>query len=156
MLGSNIAVAKRRVALFCAALCLALCAQLSIAMLERLQHAFGIQHAPNILAGEFDLGHKNHHADEWSAPHHHDDGLSDHDQSLGHHHQDESFPDDGQPVAHHHHGGGVFVPWIVSASIDVTMKSVPAVVHGHSIGAHPDAATWRRERPPKSQLESLA
>lgn len=154
MLGKTIAVAKRRVALFCAALCLALCAQLSIAMLDRLQHVFGIQHAPSVLAGEFDLGHKNHHAHESSAPHHHDDGFPD-EQPFSHH-QDEGFPDDNQPLAHHHHGGGVFAPWIVSASVDVAWKSVPAVAYNHGIRAHPDAATWRRERPPKSPLESLA
>ena len=58
MIGQRFTVAKRRVAMFCVALCMGLSAQMTIVVLDRLKHVFQIEHAPTALAGPvFDHGH---------------------------------------------------------------------------------------------------
>ncbi len=51
MIGQRFTVAKRRVAMFCVALCMGLSAQMTIVVLDRLKHVFQIEHAPTALAG---------------------------------------------------------------------------------------------------------
>ena len=145
---------KRRLALFCMALCLTLCAQVTMAMQDRLKHALLVEHAPSAIAGIFDHGHDDHHAHESPARHDHDDGLP-----AGENPDEfsvDEFPGDSKSLAHHHHGGGAFAPWLVSAPIFIPAHDAAAVIVSPRLTAHSDAATWRRERPPKFRLETLA
>ena len=143
-------VLKRRSALFCVALCLTLCVQVAMAIQDRLKHALLVDHAPSAIAGMFDSGHDDHHPHESPAPHHHEDGFP------GNESPDSEFPSDSKSLAHHHHGNGVFALWLVSAPIFVAAHDVALAVVPPRLTAHSDAATWRRERPPKFRLETLA
>ena len=158
MIGRRFRRAKQRVALFCVALCLALSAQMTVALADRLEHAFGIPHAPNAVAG----------AVVPVADHHHDD--ADHEVPHSHHHGDAAH-DDGDHVvpashhhdgdaSHHHHGGdgalphehqtqGMLLPWIVATPIELVPHDPVTADYRYSVSGHPDAPVWRRDRPPK-------
>jgi hypothetical protein len=126
--------------MFCMALCLALSAQVTVALLDRVQHVLDIDHAPNAVAGE--VVASQHHEDiHHAVPHHHDDGgAPQHD-------------DHGAP-GHHHSGDGVLAPWLAVASLDVTPQRAALTVAPHRLTPRPDAAERRRERPPKPALEA--
>jgi len=194
VIGQRFAVAKRRVAMFCVALCVGLSAQMTIVVLDRLKHVFQIEHAPTALAGPvFDHGHHlavdvQHlpelgHQDDHDVPvvHGHDDHdvqpVADH----GHAHGDAVAPghghvhahdDGGQaqgfhthdglpqghdhgPITHHHHGTGVLTPWLVSSPLQLAAMPVMIAVFDYGITGHPDAPAWRRDRPPKLNLERI-
>lgn len=195
MIGQRFTVAKRRVAMFCVALCVALSAQMTIVVLDRLKHVFQIEHAPTALAGPvFDHGHHLKVDVEHLADQAHDDdhhvavvhGDHDHDaqpvSDHGHAHADDSAPshghghahddDHGQalafhthdglpqghdhgPITHHHHGTGVLAPWLVSSPLQLVMLPVTASVFDFGVTGHPDAPAWRRDRPPKLNLERI-
>ena len=97
MIGQRFTVAKRRVAMFCVALCMGLSAQMTIVVLDRAKHTFQIEHAPNGLAGAvFDHGH---HLDV-DVQHSPDQGHEDdHHVAVVHGHDDH----DVQRVADHAH-----------------------------------------------------
>ena len=194
MIGQRFTVAKRRVAMFCVALCIGLSAQMTIVVLDRLKHVFQIEHAPTALAGPvFDHGHhlkvdvvhlpaQGHEDDHHVAVVH---GHDDHDvqpvADHGHAHGDDIAPshgdvhahdDGGQaqgfhthdglpqghdhgPITHHHHGSGVLTPWLVSAPLQLAVLPVTIAVFHYGVTGHPDALAWRRDRPPKLNLERI-
>ena len=202
MTGREFAVAKRVVAMFCVALCLALSVQMTIVVLDRMKHVFQIDHAPTALAGPvFDHGHHlkvevrhvPHHSHDPAPAHGHEiafgaAGAHGHDHSaapghahdapdMGHAHE---TPDvqhthggeagfaggfhthDGLPqghdhgsITHHHHGSGMLTPWLVSASLQLVALPVKIAVFEAGTAGHPDAPAWRRDRPPKPDLERL-
>jgi hypothetical protein len=179
VIGQRFAVAKRHVAMLCMGLCMALSAQMTIAVLDRVQHTFQIEHAPNGLAGPvFDHGHHlkhdvqhlpgpvhahdnnaapahGHHAHDvqqaFSHAHEHDG-----DQAQGFHTHD-WLPQghDHGPITHHHHGSGVLTPWLVSAPLQLAVLPVTNAVFYYGVTGHPDAPAWRRDRPPKLNLERV-
>jgi hypothetical protein len=149
VIGQRFSVAKRRVAMFCVALCMGLSAQMTIVVLDNLKHVFEIDHAPNGLAG-YVVFH-----DREVPPHSHphgDDGGPAH----GHHSHD-GVPSghDHEPLTHHHYGSGMLTPWLVSAPPQLAALSVRIVVADHGVTRHPDAPAWRRDRPPKLHLERI-
>lgn len=165
--------------MFCVALCLALSAQMTIVVLDQIQHVFQVDHAPNALAGPvFDHGHHlkvdvqhapgHSHAHNDAAPAH---GHHSHEvqQSSGHAHaHDDGAPPRGfhthdwlpqghdhGPITHHHHGSGVLTPWLVSAPLQLAVLPPRAPVFDYGAAGHPDAPAWRRDRPPKLNLERV-
>ncbi len=100
MIGQRFTVAKRRVAMFCVALCMGLSAQMTIVVLDRAKHTFQIDHAPNGLAGAvFDHGHHLDVDVQHSPDRGHED---DHHVAVVHGHDDH----DVQRVADHAHPHG--------------------------------------------------
>jgi len=194
VIGHRFARVKRHVAMLCVGLCMALSAQMTIAVLDRLQHTFQIDHAPNGLAGPvFDHGHHvkqdilhlaglAHEHDDDGAPaqsghvhdgqppashghlhshdaapvhaHHAHDG--DGEQTQGFHTHD-GLPQghDHGPITHHHHGSGVLTPWLVSTPPQLAVLPVTTAVFAYDVTGHPDAPAWRRDRPPKLNLERI-
>jgi hypothetical protein len=192
VIGHRFTVAKRHVALLCVGLCMALSAQMTVAVLDRLQHTFRIEHAPNGLAGPvFDHGHhvKQDVLHLASLAHEHDDDVAPassddaHDVQPGHgeahshdavpaHGHPHAHDDSGQaqgfhthdwlpqghdhgPITHHHHGSGVLTPWLVSAPLQLAVLPVTNAVFHYDVTGHPDAPAWRRDRPPKLNLERV-
>ena len=191
MIGQQFAVAKRLVAMFCVALCMALSVQMTIVVLDRLKHVFQVAHAPNGLAGPvFDHGHHLRvdvqqlpvHAHDLASPHGHEIAFVPHvahghddDMVLAHSHEtpDMAHAHEGHaglavglhthdglpqghdhgPITHHHHGSGMLTPWLVSASVEVPVIAVKALVSGSGAVGHPDAPALRQDRPPKLNLE---
>jgi hypothetical protein len=155
--------------MLCVALCVALSAQMTMALMERLQHAFQIDHAPSGLAGVvFDHGHhlkvdvqhssdQSHDGDHHMATIHGDDavhaaeltggGLLDGDETS------RVLKFDHSPITHHHHGSGMLTPWLVSAPAVIAVMPVKSTVLEFGTHGHPDAPAWRRDRPPKLHLE---
>jgi hypothetical protein len=96
-----------------------------------------------------------------AAPHSHD-----HD-AVPHAHEHDSAPQgfhthdwlpqghDHGPIGHHHHGAGMLTPWLVSASLQIAIVPVKIAVDEINITGHPDAPAWRRDRPPKLNLERI-
>ena len=194
MIGQRFAVAKRHVALLCVGLCMALSTQMTIAVLDRLQHTFQIEHAPNGLAGPvFDHAHhlkqdilhlasladehgddvapaqNDHvhdvqeapahghaHSDDAAPAHGHQHANDDGGQAQGFHAHD-GLPQghDHGPITHHHHGSGVLTPWLVSTPLQLAVLPVTTAVFDYGVTAHPDAPAWRRDRPPKLNLERI-
>jgi hypothetical protein len=167
--------------MLCVGLCVALSAQMTIAVLDRLQHTFQIDHAPNGLAGPvFDHGHHvkqdiqhlvilaqvqdvphrsghGHAHDHDAAPadgHHAQHGDGDRGQGF---HTHEGLPQghDHGPITHHHHGSGVLTPWLVSTPLQLAVLPVTIAVFDYDVTGHPDAPAWRRDRPPKLNLERI-
>jgi hypothetical protein len=135
--------------MLCVWLCVALLAQMTIVVLDQLQHALNIAHAPNALAGYVIF-----HARD-VAPHSHplgDDGGPAH----GHYTHD-GLPDghDHDPLTHHHYGTGMLTPWLVSTPPQIAVVPVEVAVVAFGVTRHPDAPAWRRDRPPKPDLESI-
>jgi hypothetical protein len=181
MIGQGFTIAKRHVAMFCVALCLALSAQMTIVVLDRLQHVFQVAHAPNGLAGPvFDHGHHlkvdvahvpGHPHDEEplvheiafspddAQPHDHDAAPHSHDRDVAPHgfhtHDGLLQGHDHGPITHHHHGSGMLSPWLVSASLQISIVPAKVSVDEFRVSGHPDAPAWRRERPPKLNLERI-
>jgi hypothetical protein len=177
VIGRRFTVAKRHVAMFCVALCMALSVQMTIVVLDRLQHTFQIAHEPNALAGPvFDHAHHlpddvrrlpiaNHTHERGDHGHHHDADPSHHAHAHGHDH--ESPPSgfhthdwlpqghDHGPITHHHHGSGMLTPWLVSATVQIVAVPVRIAVSEYWITGHPDAPAWRRDRPPKLNLDRV-
>jgi hypothetical protein len=135
----------RPLAQFCMALCLALSAQITLALLDRLQHAFDIDHAPSALAGVVTADISHHHSDAHhhagSAPHHHD-----HDADAGDEHHG--------AAPHQHHSDGVLAPWLAQVAFVVRRPHILFAIVPHRLAAHPDAAARPRERPPKLVVEA--
>ena len=171
MIGRGFALVKRQVAMFCMAVCVALSAQMTMALMERLQHGFQIDHQPSGLAGVvFDHGHhlkvdvqhssdQSHDGDHHMATIHGDDavhvaeltggGLLDGDDT------NRVLKFDHSPITHHHHGSGMLTPWLVSASVQIALVPAKVAVDEFRVSGHPDAPAWRRERPPKVNLEGI-
>jgi hypothetical protein len=138
---------RRFLALFCVALCLALSAQMTVVMLDRLKHALDIDHPATVLAGPIEHGHD----EDLSHGHGHGDALAEHS-----HGEDAPAHDHSQPVAHHHQGDGMLTPWLaaptfVFAGLRIVHTTYPNDRHGR-----PDVAERRRDRPPKLLLERVA
>ena len=151
MIGQGFAVAKRQVAMFCMALCMALSVQMTMVVLERLQHVFQVEHAPNGLAGPvFDHGH-HLKVDVEHVPGHPHEDLAPADEIAF---SPEVMPDHG-PITHHHHGSGMLTPWLVSASLQIVVVPAKASVLEFGVSGHPDAPAWRCDRPPKLNLERI-
>ena len=190
MIGQRFIVVKQYVALFCMALCVALSVQMTIVVLDRLQHVFQVAHAPNGLAGPvFDHGHHlkvdvahvpGHPHDEaplvheiafspddvqphdhGASPHSHDHDVAphahDHDTAPHGSHTHDGRPQghDHGPITHHHHGSGMLSPWLVSAALQIAIVPAKVSVDELRVSGHPDAPAWRRERPPKLNLERI-
>jgi hypothetical protein len=87
--------------MFCVALCMALSAQMTIVVLDRLKHTFQIDHAPTELAGPvFDHGH-HLKVDVQHSPV--DTHAQDHDAAVAHvHHTDEANHSARHMHAHEH------------------------------------------------------
>jgi hypothetical protein len=173
VIGQRFRVAKQRVALFCVALCLALSAQMTVALADRLEHAFGIPHAPNAVAGAVVPAaghhHTHDHADHAAPYSHHHDGDATHDDGdhgvpASHHHDEDVAHDHGATHQHGDHNGmphehqtqGMLLPWIVSGSIEIVPHAPVTAEYRYSVTGHPDAPVWQRERPPKADLERIA
>jgi hypothetical protein len=96
------------------------------------------------------------------AYHTHDDGTShahdDADQPSPTHHTHDGLPQghDHGPITHHHHGSGMLTPWLVSAPLQLAIVPVKITVAEFGVTGHPDAPAWRRDRPPKLNLERIA
>jgi hypothetical protein len=196
VIGQRFRIAKRHVAMLCVGLCLALSVQMTMVVLDRLQHVFQVEHAPNALAGAvFDHGHHtkteiqpvsdHSHADaEPGHVHGHEIAFSpdvththEHDGVASHYHAVDDSDDvapahehdappqgfhthDGLPqghthgpITHHHHGTGMLTPWLVSTPIQISPLPIRIPVLDHGVTGHPDAPAWRRDRPPKPNLE---
>jgi len=150
VIGQRFTVAKRRIAMLCVALCMALSTQMTIVLMDQLQHAFNVEHAPNALAGA--VVFHDHDVLPHSHPHGHDGGPA-----HGHHsHPHDTVPDDHDSLAHHHHGSGVLAPWLVSPTLVFTFALHPSPEYDYVETTHPDAPVWRRDRPPKLDLERIA
>jgi hypothetical protein len=180
VIGQGFTVAKRHIALFCVGLCVALSVQMTIVVLDRMKHVFQIDHAPTALAGPvFDHGHhlkvdiahvpeQGHEDDHHLAVVH---GDHDHDydiQQVAYHTHDDGQPSptyhtheglpqghDHGPITHHHHGNGMLTPWLVSALLQITIVPEKITVEEFRVTGHPDAPAWRRDRPPKLNLERI-
>ena len=138
---------RRYLAMFCVALCLALSAQMSVAMLDRLQHLFDIEHAPTMLAGEIDHDDDHH----LSGGHRHEHG------SAAHEHENErAVHGYDQPVSHQHQGDGMLAPWLASTAFVFAGLRVAQTAYPTDRSGRPDVADRRRERPPKPVLERVA
>jgi len=132
-----IRTARRFLAKFCVALCIALTVQTSIVVLDRLQHVWGIEHAPNVLAGPIDHEHDADHRHS-----HHHAAANDHE-GL----QDQQ--DDANPLSHRHQGCGILTAWLCPPLFSVVAVSGAQMANPAAPPAHPDVAERRRERPPK-------
>ena len=150
MIGQPFAVAKKRIAMLCVALCVALSTQMTIVLMDQLKHVFNVAHAPNALAG-YVVFH-----DRDVPPHSHphgDDGGPAH----GHHtHPHDGVPNDHDSLAHHHYGNGMLAPWLVSATFVFAVSPTPNPEHDYIVTPHSDAPVWRRDRPPKPRLVRIA
>ena len=186
MTGQRFTVVKRYVAMFCVGLCVALSAQMTIVVLDRMKHVFQIEHAPTPLAGPvFDHGHHlkvevRHASDQSQAVHDHDGGpphthsdqyidvahdhdavpvdvAHDHDATPSGFHTHDGLPQghDHGPITHHHHGIGMLTPWLVSVSLQIVALPAKPTVFEFGVTGHPDAPAWRRDRPPKLDLERI-
>lgn len=199
MIGQSFTIAKRHVAMFCVALCVALSVQMTIVVLDQLKHALQVDHAPNALAGAVfdhahhlkveieqvpahpadapplreiafvpDIGHAHDHDaepvhahDHDAAPHgdEHPDFAPGHDDDAVPHgfHTHDGLPQghDHGSTTHHHHGTGMLAPWLVSAPLEIAGQPIRIPVADVAITGHPDAPTWRRDRPPKLPLERI-
>ena len=133
--------ARRMLAMFCMALCLALSAQMTIAVRDRVQHVLDVAHAPSALAGHVDV-HDHHDHHDHAAPHAHGQEQQDDD-------ADDNF------VSHQHRCGGILVPWLASPSVVIVGSCVQDAAYRHAALAPPDIAERRRDRPPKPVLESV-
>ena len=109
-----------------------------------------------------DVAHTHDHdaAPVHSDGHHHSpDGTHGHDQDTApsgfHTHDWLPQGHDHGPITHHHHGSGMLSPWLVSASPQIAFPPVRAPVLEFGVTGHPDAPAWRRDRPPKLNLERL-
>jgi hypothetical protein len=138
------------------ALCLALSGQITIAMLDRLQHALDVDHAPNPIAGNVRAAHHHEHEQGDRTPHahdhHHEDasGITD---PYGHHHHDQDDYD--TPLSHQHASSGVLAPWLTSAAFVITRSNATQTVYRHAPLPPAEVAERRRDRPPKAFLEEL-
>jgi hypothetical protein len=107
-------------------------------------------------------GSAHDHDVQQVAYHTHDDGTA-------HTHDDGGWPSptyhthdglpqghDHGPITHHHHGNGMLTPWLVSVSLQIAMVPVKITVDEFGVSGHPDAPAWRRDRPPKLNLERIA
>ena len=148
MIGQGFITAKRHVAMFCVGLCVALSIQMTIVVLDQLQHTFNIAHAPNALAGYVVF---------------HDRGVPPHTHSLGDdggpvhgHHAHGDVAHDHDSLAHHHYGTGMLAPWLVSPTFVFAASPLPAPEYDYIPTTHADAPAWRRDRPPKLNLERIA
>jgi hypothetical protein len=115
-----------------------------------------------------DAGHPHDHDvapqshDHDAAPHAHDhDAMQhshDHDTAPHGFHTHDWLPQghDHGPIGHHHHGSGMLTPWLVSASLQIAIVPVKVTVDEFGVTGHPDAPAWRRDRPPKLNLERVA
>jgi hypothetical protein len=188
VISQRFTVAKRHVAMFCVGLCMALSVQMTVVVLDRLQHVFQVDHAPNGLAGPaFDHGHHLKVEVQRVADHSHDPDVGhSHDHDIAHSHDHDVVPvhshdhqdvahshDDGDatagfhthdwlpqghdhgPITHHHHGSGMLTPWLVSAPLQIAAMAVKTTVFDFGVAGHPDAPAWRRDRPPKLNLERV-
>jgi hypothetical protein len=147
LIGPRFTAAKRHVAMFCVALCMALSAQVTIVMMDQLLHAFNIDHAPNALAG-YIVFH-----DRGVPPHSH--GIGDDGGPAHGHHLHGDIPDDHDSLAHHHYGSGILAPWLVSPTFVFVSSPLPSAEYDYAETTHPDALPWRRDRPPKVNLERI-
>ena len=139
---------KPRLRSFLAMCCLALMAVLThqgaVASVDRVQHALGVEHAPNPLAGavsfEHDHDHDAHHGDHHAAAAPDDDhGRPD---------SGDQSPDDG--VRSHHHAGEA------SQFAALEAERLPALILATGtalnlpLGDGPESwLSARLERPPK-------
>ena len=170
--------------MFCVGLCIALSVQMTIVVLDRLQHVFQVEHAPNALAGpvydhghhlkndvpqlvvevSFDDGDHRHaeaHAHGEAHAHTHGEAHThahaDDTPQGGGYHTHEWLPQGHEhgPITHHHHGSGMLTPWLVSAPVQIAGLPARIPVLDHAVTGHPDAPAWRRDRPPKLNLERI-
>jgi hypothetical protein len=126
---------RRVLACFCAALCLALSAQVVTAILDRIQHISGIAHDADTTAGDIvylDVGEADH----------------DHDGGAGSHHRAPTDADG--PIDHAHVTPGALEPLMGSAVAPFALPSRTIVANELTPRIHPDPAERRRERPPKN------
>ena len=138
---------RRCVAMCCVALCLALSTQMSIAMLDRLQHVLGVDHAPTMLAGG--IGHDHDHDISHGHGQDRHGGAHEHDHEGAVHDYD-------QPVSHHHQGDGMLTPWLAATGFVFSGPRVAQTAYPTDNAGRPDVAERRRDRPPKLVLERVA
>lgn len=138
---------NRRIRSFLAMCCLALMAVLThqgaVASVDRVQHALGVEHAPNALAGAVFVDHDQDHDAGHHDDHHRTAGDDDHDQPSGNH-----GPDDG--VRSHHHTGEASQ----FAALDAERLPALILATGAALDLPPAEGpeSWlsaRLERPPK-------
>lgn len=148
MISRRFSIAMRLVTVFCVGLCLGLFAQMTVVLLDQLQHAFNIDHAPNAVAGDVVF---------------HDRGVPPHSHALGDdggpahgHHSHGNVADDHDSMAHHHNGSGMLTPWLASAILVFAFSPLASPEYEFVVTTHPDAPVWRRDRPPKLNLEGIA
>ena len=136
--------------MFCMALCVALSGQITIAMLDRIQHVLDIAHAPNPIAGGVRL---HHHGDAHETAH--ADHHAHHDQDGVAHSHGQHDDDDGEntPLSHQHASNGMLAPWLTSAGFVIVGSSVVQSAYQQAPLPPPDVAEPRRDRPPKPGLE---
>lgn len=138
---------KPRLRTFLAMCCLALMAVVThqgvVASVDRVQHALGVEHAPNALAGAVLVDHDHDHDADHHDDHHRTAGDDDQGQPSGNH-----GPDDGVR-SHHHAGEG-------SQFAALTAERVPALILATGAALDLPLAdapeSWlnaRLERPPK-------
>jgi hypothetical protein len=177
VIGQRVTVAKRYVAMLCVGLCAALSVQMTIVVLDRMKHVFQIEHAPTALAGPvFDHGHHLKIDVQHASDHSHAkaDPVPVHSHAvqyspdIGHAHDDDTAPSQGfhtheglpqghdhGPITHHHHGSGMLSPWLVSTPLQIAVVPMRIPILDYGVTGHPDAPAWRRDRPPKLNLERI-
>jgi hypothetical protein len=64
--------------------------------------------------------------------------------------------DDHDSPAHHHNGDGMLAPWLVSPNFVFVSAPLPSADCDFVITKLCDAPVWRRDRPPKLDLERIA
>jgi hypothetical protein len=143
--GRTFRTARKCVAQLCAALCLILVVQTGATLVDRLQHALHVDHAPSAVAGEYTL-------DAAAGEHAHET-----DEALPQHQDDQSHEDHGTSLPHQHASDGMLAPWLLASAPEIVSQPEPPAQHSpYSVKLHDDAAIWRRDRPPKALLEDHA
>ena len=49
----------------------------------------------------------------------------------------------------------MLTPWLVSAPLQIAVLPTRIAVLDYGVTGHPDAPAWRRDRPPKLNLERI-
>lgn len=112
------------------------------------------------LFSPHDVVHTHDHDAVPAHTHETPDFAHDYDDDAAPHgaHTHEGIPQghDHGPITHHHHGSGMLTPWLVSAPLQIAIVPAKITVDEFGVPGHPDALAWRRDRPPKLNLERLA
>jgi hypothetical protein len=49
----------------------------------------------------------------------------------------------------------MLTPWLVSVALQIVALPVRTTIFEFGVAGHPDAPAWRRDRPPKLNLERI-